>query len=563
MSRSARLRMALAVGWCAGVAACASTRPRGPADLPTPPREGIPLAVTVDDLPFVGPTPRGEPAVAALGRVAQVLRQHGVPAMGFVTCDRLAAQPGALAPWRAAGLAIGNHSTAHRALDDMTLAAWTADVAGCRDRLAALTGMRPRYFRYPFLRTGADRARRDAGLAALTALGHVRAPVSIDTSEWALAAPYAAAVRAGNSARATAIATAYVEHLRLAARHYRRVAHARMGREVAQVLLLHANALAADHMGRVLTMLRAEGFRFVPLEAALQDPVYAQEDAWVDPVGASWLYRTAPPDPAAWAWDRAQQRALEARFGSRDDGAGPFRIGRDLRVRHLPGTPAWLVNHAAPIPANSLVFVTADGTPVLADTPWTPTATQDLLDWVTVRFGRPPALATISHFHLDAAGGIGTLRAAGVPVVASTETARLLAARGDRMRAELAREHGRAFAGWVVAAPDVLFAPADGYAARIGGTEVRVVFPGHAHAPDNVVTWFPASGVLFGGCLVKGGPDLGYLGDANVPTYPAAVDRLLALRPRVVVPGHGARTDPEQLAHTRALAVTWLQKHGK
>ncbi len=252
-----------------------------------------------------------------------------------------------------------------------------------------------------------------------------------------------------------------------------------------------------------------------------------------------------PTEPVAASSDepRTTARRDEARH----------RIGRDLEVRRLPDTDAWVVEQKEPIPANSLVFRTKDGTPVLADTPWTPAATRALLEWVERRFGRPAALATISHWHFDASGGIGALREAGVPVVASKETARLLKARGASMQAGLAKSHGEAFVGWTPGAPDVTFDPAQGYTVTVGGTAIEVVFPGAAHASDNVVTYFPDAGVMFGGCLVKGGDDLGYLGDANLDTYGPAVDRLRALAPKVVVPGHGPRTDPEQLDNTRRL----------
>lgn len=304
------------LGWLAIVVLLAPTATT--AQVPPPDAALTPLAVTVDDLPYVGPTPRGEPAREALAAIAEVLSARDVPAIGFVTCGRLDDHPDALQPWLDRGLEVGNHSTAHTALDDRTLEQFTADIVACRDRLAALTGTPPTYFRYPFLRTGSERAHRDAGFEALAATGQRRAPVTIDTSEWVLARPYAEAVAAGDEVRARAIAEAYLTHLRLAARHYREVAAARTGgRAPAQIFLLHANALATDHLGEVLDMLLEEGFRFVSLSDALTDPIFAAEDDWVDPVGASWLYRMAPADLSAWAWDRSQQRGMEERFGLR------------------------------------------------------------------------------------------------------------------------------------------------------------------------------------------------------------------------------------------------------
>lgn len=229
-------------------------------------------------------------------------------------------------------------------------------------------------------------------------------------------------------------------------------------------------------------------------------------------------------------------------------------------IHPIAGHPAWVIEHTAPISANALLYLTPDGLPLLADTPWTPAATAALLDWIEARFGRPPALATISHFHLDAAGGLAALRARGIPVVASKHTARLLAERAPAMQAALAREHGPAFEGWTIPPPDHLFDPATGHHQTIGGAELHVIHPAPAHAPDNVVTWLPGPGILFGGCLVKEGDSLGYLGDADLTRYPDAVAVLQALAPRVVIPGHGRRTDPALLDNTARLRQSRLAR---
>ena len=46
------------------------------------------------------------------------------------------------------------------------------------------------------------------------------------------------------------------------------------GREPAQVLLLHANSLNQAWYPQIHALYLARGYRFVPLEAALADPIY-------------------------------------------------------------------------------------------------------------------------------------------------------------------------------------------------------------------------------------------------------------------------------------------------
>lgn len=526
-------------------------------------RGTIPLALTLDDLPFVGPTVRGETPVAALERIAAVLKAQRVPASGFVVCSRLKDAPESLSKWTAAGLALGNHSDTHRSLNKVDVSAWLADAARCQAALDKHNAAPVRYFRYPYLQTGATAAARDRAARGLRKLGLVRAPVSIDTADWVLATPYAQAKNSGDEALAHDIASAYLGHIRLAARHYRAAARAQTGREVAQVLLLHANALFADLGDQVLALLREEGFHFVTLDQALADPIYRRKDTWVSAIGASWLYRVAPgqDQERAWLWDSGQQRALEVRFALAADGPGD--IGPDLQLKPLAGLQgarAWLITHQRPLPANSLLVVGPRGTPVLADTPWTPQATRDLLDWIITRFGRPPALATVSHYHLDAAGGISTLAAEGVPAVGVSLTAALTRTRGAAMQAQLAREHGAAFEGWALAAPTRTFEPDKVFRSDVDGLTVEVRYPGPGHSSDNVVTWFPDQQLLFGGCLIKGGDSIGYLGDADLQHYGQTLDRVRALGARVVVSGHGPRTDPGQIEHTRRLWAAELAR---
>jgi metallo-beta-lactamase class B len=75
---------------------------------------------------------------------------------------------------------------------------------------------------------------------------------------------------------------------------------------------------------------------------------------------------------------------------------------------------------------------------------------------------------------------------------------------------------------------------------RFGGELVRIVSPGAAHAPDNVVVLLPARGVVFGGCMIKASDAAGFLGHADLDHWEQAVETVRALGARVVIPGHGA-----------------------
>jgi hypothetical protein len=77
------------------------------------------------------------------------------------------------------------------------------------------------------------------------------------------------------------------------AEYYEQQSAALFGREIPQVLLLHANNINADHFGRLAQMYRRRGYAFIPLDQALRDPAYASADTYTGPAGITWIHRWA------------------------------------------------------------------------------------------------------------------------------------------------------------------------------------------------------------------------------------------------------------------------------
>ncbi|MCU0611461.1 MAG: polysaccharide deacetylase family protein [Candidatus Eisenbacteria bacterium] len=520
---------------------------------------GPQIAVTIDDLPFVNAVRPGDSRMEATGRILAALEKHHVPATGFVVCDRIPGQEAILRQWMEAGMELGNHSCTHPHLDEMPLGDWAEEVLECTETLTRFTGTRPRWFRYPFLQMGATVGLRDSAVAIVRSCGHSVAQVSVDTGEWALVKPYVDAWRAGDAAGARIVGDAYVDHLLGAVEHYREVARARFGRDIPHVLLLHANALAADYLDTLLTALEGRGVTFVPLADALSDSVYALPDGYAGLIGLSWLYRVAPFLEGAWSWDNAQVDAFGQRFGSRPDPDSCW-IDHDMRVRTL-SEGIWVVTHEKPWPANSLVAELADSTLLLVDTPYTPAATRSMLQWLTARFGRRPMIAVNTHFHYDAMGGNEALQEAGVPIYGSDLSVRMLAEREDAMRTQVVGWLGQRpekdwFESLRLVPPDHVF-PVDQGLTLVHGDTVKVIHPGPAHSLDNSVVYLPRRRVLFGGCMLLCGDRVGNTADADLAAWPAAVERLRELPAVHVVPGHGNRFTQDLLDHTlRVLAAS-------
>ncbi len=238
-------------------------------------------------------------------------------------------------------------------------------------------------------------------------------------------------------------------------------------------------------------------------------------------------------------------------------GTDRIALAPDLSLRPIAGRDAFVVVHACPWPANSLLVVMPDGTLVLAGTPYTADATRAVLDWARGRFGGRRIVGIDTGYHVDNLGGNQALLDAGAAVYGSDLTIRLLRERGEAMRQATLAMIGdakspahRLHAGLRFVPPDHPFPIHDGLRLTFGGEDVEVFYPGPSQAPDKVVVWFPARRILFGSCLILAGPRPGNTADADLAQWPEAVRRLRRFSAEIVVPGHGDRLDPGLIQHT-------------
>lgn len=84
----------------------------------------------------------------------------------------------------------------------------------------------------------------------------------------------------------------------------------------------------------------------------------------------------------------------------------------------------------------------------------------------------------------------------------------------------------------------------------LDGLEVQLLYVGPAHTAGDLAVWIPAHGVLFtGDVLFHECAPVSWAGTTD--TWIASLERLAALDPAVVVPGHGPVTDRSTLLELR------------
>ncbi len=283
------------------------------------------LALTIDDLPKVvigASAPFGDinDVRATLWQISGDLR--GVPAIGFVNESKLYV-PGefdqrvdVLKMWLKDGHELGNHTFSHIDLQDSPLARYEDDVirgSVVTNNLLTTSGNKERFFRFPYNHTGPNRETKEAFEKFLAEHRYSVAAYTVQHDDYIFNEVYVRARRNWNSELQERIRAAYLDHLDTAFAYFEGQARALFGREIPQVLLIHANDLNADAIGDMLERLRKRGYSFISLEEALRDPAYQSKDDYVGPYGISWLQRWAiskglprdknEPDPPKWVLD--------------------------------------------------------------------------------------------------------------------------------------------------------------------------------------------------------------------------------------------------------------------
>lgn len=253
------------------------------------PSAGRPLLVTIDDLPISSSRLHTDPAEREriTRGMLDVLRKHKVPAVAFVTWDRVLspADLDLLRLWGEAGHELGNHTFHHLNYTRTAPKEYLADAEQARKEIAGLAGRPVRFFRFPFLREGDTEAKLDAARAWLAESGQRNVPVTLDNQDWSFEEPWVLARRKGDEAAMARVAEEFHESLHLDIRHHEETGDELFGRPVAQVLLLHGTDVGAAQWDRLFTWLEQRGYRFATADEVLADPALSEPHRYVGTYG--------------------------------------------------------------------------------------------------------------------------------------------------------------------------------------------------------------------------------------------------------------------------------------
>ena len=191
-------------------------------------------------------------------------------------------------------------------------------------------------------------------------------------------------------------------------------------------------------------------------------------------------------------------------------------------------------------------FVVTDAGVVVIDALGTPTLGVALVKAIHGVTQAPIRRVIVTHYHADHFYGLKALKDAGADIWAHQAGREYFDSGEAQRRLE---QRSRDLFPWVDE-KTVLVRPdrwLDGDASfELGGVHFDVVHMGPAHSPEDVIVIVPQEGVVFVGDILFAGR-IPFVGEADSKRWIERIDQLLAMKPKVMVTGHGQIShDPQK-----------------
>jgi glyoxylase-like metal-dependent hydrolase (beta-lactamase superfamily II) len=192
--------------------------------------------------------------------------------------------------------------------------------------------------------------------------------------------------------------------------------------------------------------------------------------------------------------------------------------------------------------SNAAFVVTPEGV-LVVDALGSPPLARQLLARIREVTPLPVRYVVVTHCHADHIYGLQVFRDAGARIVGHVGCRDYLSSETAALRLKVSRDE---LFPWVdehtrLVAPDVWLGEGGNEAdlvLQMGQRQFRVRHVGPSHTSEDLVVHDASTGVLFAGDIVFRGR-IPFVGQADSRRWITALDRMLDLQPKVLVPGHG------------------------
>ena len=198
-----------------------------------------------------------------------------------------------LRAWDQAGHLLANHTYSHLYYHGATVTfeQFAQDCLRNDSLLRGYTHFTP-LFRFPYLKEGDTRDKRDRFRKWLANQGYRNGYVTIDDSDWYVNSRLVKRLKQTPRAEVAPYQAFYLKHILDRATYYNRLSQELTGRPIAHTLLLHHNLTSALFVDDLIRHFEASGWEVINASEAYRDPIY-QHAPQTLPAGESLVWAMA------------------------------------------------------------------------------------------------------------------------------------------------------------------------------------------------------------------------------------------------------------------------------
>lgn len=220
----------------------------------------------------------------------------------------------------------------------------------------------------------------------------------------------------------------------------------------------------------------------------------------------------------------------------------------------------FIVTHSYPWSSNSLVVIMENNDVIIIDTPYTPKATELILNWINKKYGKRNIIAINTHFHIDRLGGNEILVKSGIPIYSSDLTIKEINGKGQKsinlllnwIKDDNIKQY---YQNFKYVLPTKIFDSSKGLILEFGNEKIEVKYCGVGHSIDNLIVYLSKQKTIFGGCMILSmdAKNAGNISDGNIYEWKKTIEKIETKNYDLVIPGHGKEGGIELLKHTKKI----------
>lgn len=230
------------------------------------------IAITFDDSPRFA---RGyfDGQVRA-DKLIKNLKDHNVKEVAFYSVSKQLDEEGTkrLNKYAAAGHIIANHTHTHPNFNKVTFNEYKEDFLKADKELSKFQNFK-KWFRFPYLREGHVKSKRDNMRKLLKDTGYINTYITLNNDDWHIETLFQRAIASGEKLDFEKMKKFYVNVLMESIEFYDNLAQNHLGRSPKHVLLLHEMDISALYIGDLVNELRRKGWTIITPTEAYKDDI--------------------------------------------------------------------------------------------------------------------------------------------------------------------------------------------------------------------------------------------------------------------------------------------------